>query len=42
LKYNRKLPKNMLEMYPEECQIIMMMTNKNPEMRPSAKDLIKS
>lgn len=42
LKYNGKLPAEMLEKYPIECEIIKIMTNKDPNLRPSAADLLKS
>ena len=42
LKYSGKLPAEMLKKYPIECEIIQMMTNKDPNLRPSAVDLLKS
>lgn len=41
LKYSGKLPAVMLEKYPVECEIIKMMTNKDPTLRPTAQDLLK-
>ena len=42
LKYLAKLPSSLVKSYEIECEIILMMTNRDSQKRPSAKDLIKS
>ena len=41
LKYKGKLPEEMRANYGIECDIIMMMTNKDPNGRPSAEELLR-
>ncbi len=41
LKNFGRVPKKLLENCPLEVDIILMMTNKDPEKRPSAVDLLK-
>jgi len=42
LKYKRKLPSDFSEMFSIEAEIILNMTDHNPENRPSAEQILKS
>lgn len=42
LKNFGRVPSKLLEDAPIEVEIILMMTNKDPQKRPSAVDLLKS
>ena len=42
LKNNQILEDNVCNNYPEECQLIKLMTSKDYNERPSANDILKS
>ena len=42
LKFKGKLPAKMLSEFREECEIILMLVNSDPFLRPSAEELLAS
>ena len=42
LKSKRNVPERFLKDYPQECELIKMMTEKDYNERPSAKQILKS